>query len=121
MSNKTDAVAQFIANVKVKQFKEAAGLLAEDAVMSVPQIGPIQGRGGVEMALKMASESGRGLERVGWGAPREEQDGTVVAAGKAPPGLLGVVAKLLRKQVAVTIAFGFSDEGSINRLDILTA
>jgi hypothetical protein len=89
--------------------------------MSVPQIGPIQGRGGVEMALKMASESGRGLERVGWSTPREQADGTVVAAGKAPAGLLGLVAKLLRKQVAVTIAFGFNEEDSINRLDILTS
>jgi hypothetical protein len=119
VSKRTEVAAQFIGQVRAKQFGEAAAMLAENVVLTVPGIGPIEGRGGVEAALRMASESGRGLERVGWSAPREE-NGTVVLAGKAPPGLLGVVAKLLKKQVAVTISCAFTDD-NIAKLDIVTA
>jgi hypothetical protein len=121
VNKKTETAAQFIAYLRGKQFAEAAGVLAEDVVMAVPQVGEIAGRGGVEAALRMASESGRGLERVGWSAPREGEDGTVLLAGKAPAGLLGLVAGLLRKQVAVTITCGFTDDDQISRLDIATA
>ncbi len=45
----------------------------------------------------------------------------MVLAGKAPPGLLGIVAKLLKKQVAVTITCAFADDDKIAKLDIVTA
>lgn len=121
MSAKTEAAARFIDCVRGKRFAEAAGTLAEDVTLTVPQIGDIPGRGGVETALRMASEGGRGLERVGWSAPQERDDGTVLLSGKAPAGALGLVAKLLRKQVAVAITCGFSDDGAINRLTIATS
>jgi len=121
VSKRTEVAEQFINLVRAKQFGETASLLAENVVLTVPGIGPIEGKGGVEAALRMASESGRGLERVGWPAPREEADGTVVLAGKAPPGLLGIVAKLLKKQVAVTITCAFADDDKIAKLDIVTA
>jgi len=121
VSKKTETAAQFISHVRGKQFGEAAGMLAEDVVMTVTQVGQIEGRGAVEGALRIASESGRGLERVGWSAPQEKEDGTVLLAGKAPSGLLGVVAKLLKKQVAVTISCAFADDDKINKLDVVTS
>lgn len=121
MSAKTEAAARFIDHVREKRFAEAAGTLSEDVVLTVPQIGDIPGRGGVETALRMASEQGRGLERVGWSAPQEQDEGTVLLSGKAPTGALGVVARLLRKQVAVAITCGFGDDGAINKLTIATS
>jgi hypothetical protein len=118
VSKRTEMAAQFLSHLQAKQFDQAAAILAEDVVMTVPQVGPIQGRGGVETALRMASESGRGLERVGWSAPREEGE-TVLVAGKAPGGLLGMIAKLLRKQVALTMSCAFADDDKINKLDVV--
>ena len=121
MSKKTETAAQFISHVRGKQFGEAAGMLAEDVVMTVTQVGQIEGRGAVEGALRIASDSGRGLERVGWSAPQEKEDGTVLLTGKAPGGLLGVVAKLLRKQVAVSVSCAFAGDDKIKTVDVVMA
>ena len=121
MSKRTYFAVQFTALVHAKQFDEATALLTENVVMTVPQVGQIEGRNGVAGALRIASESGRGLERVNWSAPQENEDGTVLLSGKAPSGLLGVVAKLLKKQVAVTITCGFADDDRINKLDVVTS
>ena len=121
MSKRTELAAQFITLVHDKQFDQAAALLAENVVMTVPQVGPIQGSGAVAGALRMASESGKGFDRVTWPAPLEREDGTVLLAGKAPGGLLGVVAKLLKKQVAISVSCTFADDDKINKLDVVTA
>jgi hypothetical protein len=121
VSKKTETAAQFITHLHAKQFDQAAAMLVENVVMAVSQVGQIEGRGAVEGALRMASDSGRGLERVGWSAPLEKEDGTVLLAGKAPAGLLGVVAKLLKKQVAVTISCAFADDDKISKLDVVTS
>ena len=121
MSKRTEVATQFITLVHDKQFDQAAALLAENAVMTVPGVGTIEGSSAVAGALRMASESGKGFDRVSWPAPVEKEDGTVLLAGKAPGGLLGVVAKLLKKQVAVSVSCAFADDDKINRLDVVTS
>ena len=121
MSKRTEVATQFITLVHDKQYDQAAALLAENVVMTVTQVGTIEGSSAVTGALRMASESGKGFDRVTWPAPLEREDGTVLLAGKAPGGLLGVVAKLLKKQVAVTIACGFADDDKISTIDVVMA
>jgi hypothetical protein len=121
VSKRTEVATQFITLVHDKQYDQAAALLAESVVMTVPQVGPIQGSGAVAGALRMASESGKGFDRVTWPSPLEREDGTVLLAGKAPGGLLGVVAKLLRKQVAVSVSCAFADDDKIKTVDVVMA
>ena len=121
MSKRTEVATQFITLVHDKQYDQAAALLAENAVMTVPQVGPIEGSSAVAGALRMASEGGKGFDRVSWPAPVEKEDGTVLLAGKAPGGLLGVVAKLLKKQVAVSVSCAFADDDKIKTVDVVMA
>jgi len=121
VSKKTEIAAQFITLVHEKQFDQAAALLAENAVMTVPEVGTIEGSGAVAGALRMASEGGKGFDRVSWPAPIENEDGTVTLAGKAPGGLLGIVAKLLKKQVSVSVSCAFADDDKISKLDVVTS
>jgi hypothetical protein len=118
VSKKTETAAQFIACVRDKQYADAGQTLAEDVVMALPQVGPITGRSAVETALRMASESRRGLERVGWSAPVEREDGTVLLPGKAPGGMLGAIAKLMKKQVALSMTCSFAEDDKISRIEL---
>ena len=120
MSKRTELAAQFIGHVCAKQFDQAGALLAESVQMTIPEVGAIPpGRSIVETALRMASDSGRGMEKVGWSKPHEEQDGTVRIPGKAPVGLVGLIAKLLRKQVKLTIALTFAENDEIRKVDLV--
>jgi len=121
VSKRTELAAQFITLMHDKQFDQAAALLAENVVMTVPQVGTIEGSSAVTGSLRMASEGGKGFDRVTWPAPLEREDGTVLLAGKAPGGLLGVVAKLLKKQVAVSVSCAFADDDKISKLDVVTS
>ena len=121
MNKRTEVATQFITLVHDKQYDQAAALLAENAVMTVPGVGTIEGSSAVAGALRMASEGGKGFDRVTWPAPLEREDGTVTLAGTAPGGLLGVVAKLLKKQVAVSVSCAFADDDKISKLDVVTS
>jgi len=119
VSKRTELAAQFIGQVSRKQFEAAVEMLAEDVQMVVPQVGTVPGRHVVEAALRVASESGRGFERVSWSKPLEQEDGTVLIPGKAPTGLLGLIAKLAKKQVKLNINLTFAENDEISKVDVV--
>jgi hypothetical protein len=121
VSKRTELAAQFIGHVRAKRYDEAGAMLADNVAMTVPDVGPIEGRDGVKMALRIASESGRGLERVSWPPPEKQPDGTVRLAGVAPGGVLGAILKVVRLQKNVTLTLGFADDDRISALDIVMA
>jgi hypothetical protein len=104
--------AAFLAHLQKKQYDEAGPMLAETVMLTVPQVpAPIQGRDAIMMAMRMASESGQGLDMAGFSTPKTEADGTVRVSGRAPKGALWLVAFVLRKakKVAVSLRFGEGD------------
>jgi len=112
VSKKEELAAAFLAQLHAKQFDQAASMLSDTVALTVPQVPtPIQGKEGLIMALKMASESGSGMDMVGFSKPAEQEDGAVHVAGKAPGGPLWIVAFILRKakKVSVTLRFGEGD------------
>ena len=121
MSKRTELAVQFINYVRAKQYDEAGALVADDVRMTVPDVGPIDGRDGVKGVLRIASETGRGFERVSWPAPAEQPDGLIRLAGVAPGGVLGAITKVLRMQKKVTLTLGFADDDKIKTLDVVMA
>ena len=122
MNKREELAATFLARLHAKEFDQAKAMLGDNVALTVPQVPtPIQGKDGLIMALKMASESGQGMDMVGFSTPAEQPDGAVRVAGKAPGGLLWLVAFVLRKakKVAVTLRFGEGD--LIEALDIQMA
>lgn len=112
VNKREELAAAFLGHLQKKQFDEAAPMAAENVTLTVPQVpAPIQGRDALMMALRMASESGQGLDMAGFKAPTTDADGAVHVSGRAPRGALWLVAFVARKarKVAVTLRFGEGD------------
>lgn len=122
MNKREELAAAFLAHLQAKQFDEAAPMLSESVALTVPQVpAPIQGRDALMMAMRMASESGQGLDMVGFSTPAEQADGAVRVSGRAPKGLLWVVAFVLRKARKVTVTLRFGEGDVIEAMEILLA
>ncbi len=122
MNKREELAAEFVGHLQNKRFDQAAPMLNQMAELTVPQVpNPIQGRDAIIMAMKMAAESGQGLNMVGFPAPTTETDGRVRMAGKAPKGLLWIVAFVLRKAKKVTVTLRFGEGDIIEAMDILMA
>jgi len=122
VNKREELAAAFLAHLHAKEFDEAKTMLADSVALTVPQVPtPIQGRDGLIMALKMASEGGQGMDMVGFSTPVEQADGAVRVAGKAPGGLLWLVAFVLRKAKKVTVTLRFGEGDVIEAMDVLLA
>lgn len=122
MNRREELSATFLAHLQKKQFDEAGPMLDENVALTVPQVpAPIQGRDAVMMAMRMASESGQGLDMVGFSTPATEADGAVRVSGRAPKGLLWAVAFVLRKARKVTVTLRFGEGDLIDAMEILLA
>ncbi|MCJ7490772.1 MAG: hypothetical protein MUP15_01205 [Dehalococcoidia bacterium] len=122
MNKREELAAAFLANLQTKRFDDAAAMLNESVTLTVPQVpNPIQGRDAVIMAMRMAADSGQGLDMVGFATPAEQPDGAVRVAGKAPKGLLWIVAFVLRKAKKVTVTLRFGEGDLIEAMDLLLA
>ena len=122
MNKREELAAAFLAHMQGKQFDEAAAMLGESIALTVPQVpNPIHGRDAVIMAMRMAADSGQGLDMVGFSAPAEQPDGAIRVAGKAPEGLLWIVAFVLRKAKKVTVTLRFGEGDLIEAVDLLLA
>ena len=122
MNKREELAAAFLAHMHGKQFDEASAMLGESVTLTVPQVpNPIQGRDAVLMAMRMASDSGQGLDMVGFSAPAEQPDGAIRVAGKAPEGLLWIVAFITRKAKKVTVTLRFGEGDLIEAMDLLLA
>jgi len=112
MSKREGLAATFLAHLHEKDFDQAKAMLSDTVALTVPQVPtPIQGKDALIMALKMASDSGQGMDMVGFSKPVEQPDGAINVAGRAPGGLVWFVAWVVRKakKVAVTLRFGEGD------------
>jgi hypothetical protein len=118
VTKREELAAKYIGLLQGKQFDEAVKLVAESATLTVPGMPSMSGRDTIAVAMRMAAESGRGLEKVGFPAPKEQADGSVVAAGVAPTGLLKLVAMVLRKVQKVTITLRFASDDMIEAMEI---
>jgi hypothetical protein len=122
VSKREELAAEFIGHLQNKRFDQAAPMLNQMAELTVPQVpNPIQGRDAIIIAMKMAAESGQGLNMVGFAAPATEPDGRVRLAGKAPKGLLWIVAFVLRKAKKVTVTLRFGEGDLIEALEVVLA
>jgi hypothetical protein len=122
VNKRAELAAAFLAHLHAKEFDEAKAMLGDSVALSVPQMPtPIQGREGLVMALKMASESGQGMDMVGFSTPAEQEDGAVRVAGKAPEGLLWFVAFVTRKAKKVTVTLRFGEGDLIEAMEVLLA
>ena len=122
MNKKEDLAVTFVGHLQAKRFDQAAPMLSQMAALTVAQVpNPIEGRDAIIMAMKMASESGQGLNMVGFSAPTEEPDGSIRLAGKAPKGLLWIVAFVLRKAKKVTVTLRFGEGDLIEAMEVLLA
>jgi hypothetical protein len=122
VNKREELAAAFLAHLHGKQFDEAAAMLGESVALAVPQVpNPIQGRDAVIMAMRMATDSGQGLDMVGFSTPAEQPDGAIRVAGKAPEGLLWIVAFVLRKAKKVTVTLRFGEGDLIEAMDLLLA
>jgi hypothetical protein len=122
VNKREELAAAFLAHMQGKRFDEAAAMLGESVALTVPQVpNPIQGRDAVIMAMRMAADSGQGLDMVGFSTPAEQADGAVRVAGKAPKGLLWIVAFVLRKAKKVTVTLRFGEGDVIEAMDLLLA
>ena len=120
MNKREELAAAFLGRMQSKQFDEAAAMLRESVTLTVPQVpNPIQGRDAVIMAMRMAADSGQGLDMVGFSTPAEQPDGAIRVAGRAPKGLLWVVAFVLRKAKKVTVTLRFGEGDVIEAMDLL--
>ena len=120
MNKREELAAAFLANLQTKRFDDAAAMLNESVTLTVPQVpNPIQGRDAVIMAMRMAADSGQGLDMVGFATPAVQPDGAVRVAGKAPKGLLWIVAFVLRKAKKVTVTLRFGEGDLIEAMDLL--
>jgi hypothetical protein len=119
VTRREELAVQFIGHLQNKRFDEAAAMLSQTADLSVAAVpNPIQGREAIVMAMKMAADSGQGLNMVGFGAPTTDPEGKVVMAGKAPKGPLWIVAAILRKAKKVTVTLRFGEGDIIEAMDI---
>ncbi len=119
MNPKEELAASFIGHLQRKEFEEAKPMVSEDVSLAVPQIPtPIQGRDAIMMALKMAADSGQGLNMVGFKKPVEQSDGSVKLAGRAPTGALWLLAFILRKARNVTVTLRFAEGDLIQAMEI---
>ena len=120
MNKREELAAAFLANLQTKRFDEAAAMLNESVTLTVPQVpNPIQGRDAVIMAMRMAADSGQGLDMVGFSTPAELADGAVRVAGRAPKGALWIVAFVLRKAKKVTVTLRFGEGDVIEAMNLL--
>ena len=119
MSKKEELAAAFLAQLHAKQFDQAASMLSDTVALTVPQVPtPIQGKEGLIMALRMASESGSGMDMVGFSKPAEQEDGAVRVPGKAPGGPLWIIAFVLRKARKVTVTLRFGEGDLVEAMDV---
>jgi len=122
VEKREELAAEFVGHLQNKRLDQAAPMLSQMAELTVPQVpNPIQGRDAIIMAMKMAAETGQGLNMVGFSSPATEADGRVRLAGKAPKGLLWIVAAILRKARKVTVTLRFGEGDVIEAMDILMA
>ena len=122
MNKREELAAAFLAHLQTKQYDEAAAMLGESVTLTVPQVpNPIQGRDAIMMAMRMATDSGQGLDMVGFSAPAEQADGAIRVAGRAPKGALWIVAFVLRKAKKVTVTLRFGEGDLIEAMDLLLA
>ena len=120
MSKREELAAKFLGHLHAKEYDDAKAMLGDGAALTVPQVPtPIQGKDGLIMALKMASDGGQGMDMVGFSTPAEQADGAVKVAGKAPGGLLWFVAFVLRKAKKVTVTLRFGEGDLIEAMDVL--
>jgi len=118
MDKREELAARFIAHLQNKRYGEAAPMLSNNAILNVPDMAPLQGRETIIAALRIGADSGRGLDRVGFAAPRVGPEGDIVVAGVAPRGLLRLVAMALRKTQKVTVSLRFDDQELVNSMTI---
>ena len=120
MNPREELAAAFLAHLQKSEFGEAAPMLSENVTLKVPQVpAPIQGRDAIIMAMGMASQSGQGLNMVGFKKPAEQPDGSVRIWGRAPKGALWLLAFILRKARKVTVTLRFGEGDLIEAMDIL--
>ncbi len=118
MDKREELAARFIAHLQNKRYGEAATMLSDNAILSVPDMAQLQGRETIVAAMRIGAESGRGLDRVGFSAPKPGPEGEIIVAGIAPGGLLRLVAMALRKTQKVTVSLRFDDKDLVNAMTI---
>ncbi len=120
MNPREEMAAAFVGHLQRKEFADAEPMLSGNVTLKVPQVpAPIQGRDAIMMAMKMAADSGQGLNWVGFKKPVEQADGSIRMQGRAPRGALWLIAFILRKARKVTVTLRFGEGDLIEAMDIL--
>jgi hypothetical protein len=118
MDKRAELAARFVAHLQNKRYGEAATMLSDNAILTVPEMAQLQGRETIVAAMRIGSESGRGLDRVGFAVPKTGPEGEIVVPGMAPRGLLRLVAMALRKTQKVTVSLRFDAQDLIDSMEI---
>ncbi len=118
MDKREELAARFIAHLQNKDYGGAAPMLANDAILNIPEMAPLQGRETIIAAMRIGADSGRGLDKVGFATPRTDADGDIVVAGTAPRGLLRLVAIVARKTQKVTVSLRFDEQELIKSMTV---
>jgi hypothetical protein len=118
MDKREELAARFIAHLQNKRYGDAAPMLSNNAILNVPDMAPLQGRETIIAAMRIGAESGRGLDRVGFSAPKAGPEGEIVVPGVGPRGLLRLVAMALRKTQKVTVSLRFDEQELVSSMTI---